>query len=96
MKDIHKIYKIKRGIIKVPLIPKKESLKEIIFEVLKRQLHPPQRPSSFFHAKFSTKLHVGKHSILLLSLPAIEGLSSKKVIPHRVGHKTQPKKDPSS
>jgi len=40
MEAIHKIYKIKRGITKISIIQKIERLEEIIFEVLKRQLHP--------------------------------------------------------
>jgi len=44
MKAIHNIYKMKRGITEFRLIPKKESLKEIIFEGLQRQLHPLKDP----------------------------------------------------
>ena len=40
MEAIHKIYKIKREIAKVPIIQKTKSVNEIIFEELKRQLHP--------------------------------------------------------
>lgn len=48
MEAIHIIYKNRRGVTKVPTIPKIKSLNEIIFEVVKRQLHSLKDPPISF------------------------------------------------